>query len=114
MTAGDWKRLQADQPGQQLHPAAKTFQALRMLVNDELGSLRQLLRVAPWCLRSGGRIGVISFHSGEDRTVKHAFRDGLRDGTYRQVADGPVRPCPAEQAANPRSRAAKFRWARKP
>ena len=61
-----------------LHPAARTFQTLRILVNRELGNLEQLLRVLPKCLRPGGRAAIISFHSGEDRLVKAAFRDGLR------------------------------------
>lgn len=96
-----------------LHPAARTFQALRILVNDELGALRQLLRVAPACLAPGGRIGVISFHSGEDRLVKLAFRDGVRAGTYAAISDEPIRPTAQEVHDNPRSASAKFRWARK-
>jgi len=67
--------------------------------------------VAPWCLRPGGRLGILTFHSGEDRRVKHALRDGLRDGVYAQIADEPLRPSPAERHANPRSSAAKLRWA---
>jgi 16S rRNA (cytosine1402-N4)-methyltransferase len=96
-----------------LHPAAKTFQALRILVNDELGNLKQLLQAAPSCLRRGGRIGVISFHSGEDRLVKQAFRQGLRDGTYSAISEHVIRPSPKELADNPRSASAKFRWGRK-
>jgi 16S rRNA (cytosine1402-N4)-methyltransferase len=95
------------------HPAALTFQALRMLVNDELGALKQLLRLAPHCLRSGGRIGIISFHSGEDRLVKLSFRDGVRASLYAEASDEPVRPSPQEIRSNPRSSSAKFRWARK-
>lgn len=94
-----------------LHPAARTFQALRILVNDELHGLEQLLRVAPYCLRAGGRLGILTFHSGEDRRVKDALENGLRDGVYEQVADEPTRPSPAERHANPRSSSAKFRWA---
>ncbi|HEY3242809.1 MAG TPA: 16S rRNA (cytosine(1402)-N(4))-methyltransferase RsmH [Phycisphaerae bacterium] len=97
-----------------IHPAALTFQALRILVNDELAALSQLLRMAPYCLRTGGRIGIISFHSGEDRLVKHAFKDGLRAGVYAAVCEEVVRPSPQELRANPRSAPAKFRWARKP
>jgi len=96
-----------------LHPAAKTFQALRILVNDELGSLAQLLRVAPSCLHRGGRIGIISFHSGEDRLAKQAFCQGLRDGTFSAVSEHVIRPTAQEAAVNPRSASAKFRWARK-
>jgi 16S rRNA (cytosine1402-N4)-methyltransferase len=94
-----------------LHPAAKTFQALRILVNDELGALRQLLRVAPACLAPGGRIGIISFHSGEDRLAKLAFRDGFRAGIYAAISDEPIRPMAQEIHDNPRSASAKFRWA---
>jgi 16S rRNA (cytosine1402-N4)-methyltransferase len=94
-----------------LHPAARTFQALRIMVNDELQGLDQLLRVAPGCLRPGGRLGILTFHSGEDRRVKHALRDGLRDGVYAQIAERPQRPSAAERSANPRSAPAKFRWA---
>jgi 16S rRNA (cytosine1402-N4)-methyltransferase len=97
-----------------LHPAARTFQALRILVNDELGSLAALLRAAPYILRPGGRIGIISFHSGEDRLVKQSFRDLNRQGVYASIAEDVIRPSSREQAANPRSSSAKFRWARKP
>ena len=97
--------------GDDLHPAARTFQALRILVNDELAALRQLLRVAPACLKAGGRIGIVSFHSGEDRLVKHAFREGLDVGAYSAIAEDVIRPGPEERCANPRSSSAKFRWA---
>ncbi len=96
-----------------LHPAAKTFQALRILVNDELGSLVQLLHLAPSCLHRGGKIGIVSFHSGEDRLVKQAFREGLRNGTYSAISQHVIRPTPREVADNPHSASAKFRWARK-
>jgi 16S rRNA (cytosine1402-N4)-methyltransferase len=80
-----------------------------MLVNDELGSLKELLRVVPYCLRPGGRIGIINFHSGEDRLVKQAFANGLRDGLY-ETASEVITPSRAEIAANTRSASAKFRW----
>jgi len=99
--------------GDDLHPAARTFQALRILVNDELAALRQLLRVAPACLKASGRIGIVSFHSGEDRLVKHAFREGLEVGAYSAIAEDVIRPGPEERRANPRSASAKFRWAAK-
>jgi 16S rRNA (cytosine1402-N4)-methyltransferase len=105
----EWRTRPAEQ--RRLHPAARTFQALRMLVNDELGGLSQLLRVAPHCLGPGGRIGVISFHSGEDRLVENAFEQGLRNGVYSTVCPTPVRPSAQEIAANPRSRSAVFRFA---
>jgi 16S rRNA (cytosine1402-N4)-methyltransferase len=96
-----------------LHPAARTFQALRILVNRELANLAQLLRVLPGCLRPGGRAVIVSFHSGEDRLVKTAFREGERAGVYDAVADEPGRATSAERLANPRSRSAKLRWARR-
>jgi 16S rRNA (cytosine1402-N4)-methyltransferase len=94
-----------------LHPAAKVFQALRILVNDEIGCLKELLRIAPYCLKPGGRIGIISFHSGEDRLVKHSFRDNLRDGIYQTIVKDPITPQAKEIFENPRSASAKFRWA---
>ena len=97
--------------GAKLHPAARTFQALRMLVNRETTNLERLLAVAPDLLMPGGRIAIISFHSGEDRRVKRAFRDGERGAIYRQTMRDPVIASAAEQAANPRSRSAKLRWA---
>jgi 16S rRNA (cytosine1402-N4)-methyltransferase len=107
----DW-RLHP-QPGKwNIHPASRTFQALRILVNRELGNLGNLLRVLPHCLRPGGTAAIISFHSGEDRLVKNAFRDGLRGGIYREIAEDPVRPRFTERRNNPRSRSAKLRWAK--
>jgi 16S rRNA (cytosine1402-N4)-methyltransferase len=106
-------RRQAAQGEASTHPAAKTFQALRILVNNELASLRELLRVAPQCLLSGGRIGILTFHSGEDRLVKRAFAAGLHSGVYASIADEPLRPSQQEIYDNPRSRPAKFRWASK-
>lgn len=94
-----------------IHPAARTFQALRILVNRELANLEHLLRVLPACLQPGGRAALISFHSGEDRRVKAAFRDGLRLGLYAAISPEPVRPTFAERTSNPRSRSAKLRWA---
>lgn len=112
ITPQDWKEQVRQRPGQ-LHPAARTFQTLRMLVNDELGALKELLRLAPYCLRPGGRIGIISFHSGEDRLVKKSFAAGLHEGLYQAVADEIITPTRNEIAANPRSASAKFRWAQK-
>ncbi len=110
---GRWRLHPA--PGRwDLHPAARTFQALRILVNRELASLAQLLRVLPACLAPGGRAAVISFHSGEDRLVKAAFREGLRAGLYAEISPEPVRASAAERQENPRSRSAKLRRARRP
>ncbi|HEX7896781.1 MAG TPA: 16S rRNA (cytosine(1402)-N(4))-methyltransferase RsmH [Planctomycetota bacterium] len=99
--------------GAKLHPAARTFQAVRMLVNREIGNLEALLRTLPAVLKAGGRAAVISFHSGEDRLVKRAFRDGLRAGIYDAASDEPILAGEEEREANPRSRSAKLRWVRK-
>jgi 16S rRNA (cytosine1402-N4)-methyltransferase len=106
-----WRKQRRTSKSGSLHPAARTFQALRILVNDELGCLRELLRIAPYCLRPGGRIGIISFHSGEDRIVKKAFRDGLRNGIYQSAAPDAIVPQFKEINSNPRSASAKFRYA---
>jgi 16S rRNA (cytosine1402-N4)-methyltransferase len=111
ITLANWKKQQRNSKSGSLHPAALVFQALRILVNDELGCLRELLRVAPYCLHPGGRIGIISFHSGEDRLVKHSFRDGVRNGVYQSASGDPIVPQREEINSNPRSASAKFRWA---
>jgi len=89
----------------------RVFQALRIAVNDELGSLDALLRQLPSGLKAGGRVAILSFHSGEDRRVKNAFKNGLSDGQYASISDGVIRASAEEQRANPRSAAAKLRWA---
>jgi len=108
-----WRQQRRDAKLPALHPAARTFQALRILVNDELGALRELLRVAPYCLHPSGRFGIISFHSGEDRIVKQSFRDGVRNGVYESASEEVITPTAQEIHANPRSSSAKFRWARR-
>ncbi len=107
----DW-RLRATPGKWKSHPAARTFQALRLLVNRELGNLGSLLRIACRCLRPGGRAAFISFHSGEDRLVKTALRDGLRAGIFQAVSQDAIRPGFSERQLNPRSRSAKLRWAK--
>jgi len=99
--------------GAKLHPAARTFQALRILVNRELANLERLLRVLPACLAPGGVAAIISFHSGEDRRVKASFRDGLDRGIYARISPDPITADEAEKRVNPRSRSAKLRWARR-
>lgn len=89
----------------------RVFQSLRIAVNDEFGALTALLRNLPYCLKPGGRAAILTFHSGEDRRVKLAFKDGLRDGVYSAIADDVIRASRDEQAANPRSTAAKLRFA---
>lgn len=103
---------ESPQPGRrELHPAARTFQALRILVNDELGSLAQFLRVAPHCLRAGGRLGVLTFHSGEARLVREAWDAGRASGVFAAVSDEPMRPSAQERYDNPRSSSARLHWA---
>jgi 16S rRNA (cytosine1402-N4)-methyltransferase len=99
--------------GAKLHPAARTFQALRILVNRELANLDRLLAVLPDVIKPGGVAAIISFHSGEDRRVKNAFRDGLRAGVYAAESRDPIVADDAERRTNPRSRSAKLRWARR-
>jgi 16S rRNA (cytosine1402-N4)-methyltransferase len=89
----------------------RTFQALRILVNDEMTALETFLANLPSVLRPGGRVAVISFHSGEDRRVKKAFAAGKNGGLFAEISGDVVRPSPAERGANPRSSAAKLRWA---
>jgi 16S rRNA (cytosine1402-N4)-methyltransferase len=91
----------------------RVFQALRIEVNDEFGTLDRLLRELPGCLRPGGRVAVLTFHSGEDRRVKHAFAQGRRDGLYLTAARDVIRASARERHDNPRSRPAKLRWARR-
>ncbi|MHB8800249.1 MAG: 16S rRNA (cytosine(1402)-N(4))-methyltransferase RsmH [Thermoanaerobaculia bacterium] len=92
-------------------PVRRTFQALRIEVNDELGALRALLATLPSCLAPGGRAAILTFHSGEDRLVKKAFQTGARVGVWSDWSREPVRPGPEEIRANPRARPAKLRWA---
>jgi 16S rRNA (cytosine1402-N4)-methyltransferase len=89
----------------------RTFQALRIAVNNEFGVLDALLQQLPRCLKPGGRVAILSFHSGEDRRVKKAFQTGERDGTYTKVAPDPIRASSEERRANPRASSAKLRWA---
>ena len=92
----------------------RTFQALRITVNDEFTVLDQFLSLLPTCLNPGGRVAILTFHSGEDRRVKKAFLQGLHDGIYAEVAPDPIRASPEERRSNPRSTSAKLRWARLP
>ncbi|MEI6669152.1 MAG: 16S rRNA (cytosine(1402)-N(4))-methyltransferase RsmH [Acidobacteriota bacterium] len=89
----------------------RVFQALRVAVNEEFTALDTLLRHLPRCMNPGGRVAIVTFHSGEDRRVKKAFQAGLRDGVYAAIAENVVRPGPGECHDNPRASAAKLRWA---
>jgi len=89
----------------------RVFQALRVAVNDEFGALQSFLHHLPECLAAGGRVAILTFHSGEDRRVKHAFRDGLQAGVYSRASDDVIRAGSEERRANPRSTSAKLRWA---
>ena len=107
------ERVAGGRRGARLHPATRTFQALRMAVNDELGTLE---RVLPKCVRwlaPDGRLVVIAFHSGEDRVVKRFLREQARLGALELLTRKVVEPARAESAANPRARSAKLRAARR-
>ena len=98
---------------ERIHPATRTFQALRIFVNRELDDLKALLEAAPSVLKPGGRLVVISFHSLEDRIVKDALRDGAKQGWYQLLTKKPVTAGAEEIDRNPRSRSAKMRAAEK-
>ena len=89
----------------------RVFQAVRIAVNDEFAALDALLRALPSSLKPGGRVAVLTFHSGEDRRVKRAFKEGRDTGIYASIADEVVRSSAEERHANPRSAAAKLRFA---
>lgn len=89
----------------------RVFQAVRIAVNDELGALEMWLRLLPFSLKPGGRVAVLTFHSGEDRRVKKAFAAGRAAGVYVEISAEVTRATPAECFANPRAKSAKLRWA---
>lgn len=105
------RRAASRATGHRIHPATRTFQALRMAVNRELDCLAQFLDSAPECLISGGRLVLISFHSLEDRIVKQHFQRWHREGQMRNLTRHVIRPSAAEVRANPRSRSARLRAA---
>ena len=91
----------------------RVFQALRIAVNDEFSALETLLRMLPAGLQPGGRVAMLTFHSGEDRRVKKAFANGQREGIYSATSEEVIRPTAEERNSNPRSASAKLRWARR-
>jgi 16S rRNA (cytosine1402-N4)-methyltransferase len=97
--------------GERIHPATRTFQALRIYVNAELSEIDALLRLAPEVLKPGGRLVAISFHSLEDRRVKDALREGARQGIYEVLTRKPLTAEAEETDRNPRARSAKLRAA---
>jgi 16S rRNA (cytosine1402-N4)-methyltransferase len=98
---------------ERIHPATRTFQALRIFVNRELDDLRELVNTAPRILKPGGRLVIISFHSLEDRIVKDAMREGAKQGHYELLVKKPVTATAEEIDRNPRSRSAKMRAAKR-
>ncbi len=102
-----------NQAERKIHPATRTFQALRIFVNDELKDLQALLNAAPQQLKPGGRLVIISFHSLEDRIVKDALREGVKQGHYELLTRKPVTAGEEEIDRNPRSRSAKLRAAKR-
>ena len=111
MTERTWKKDQKALGFGSLHPAARTFQTIRILVNDEISALEKLLADAPSCLNPAGRIGIISFHSTEDRAVKNSFKSNYDSGIYQSISQKPITPRTGELIKNSRSASAKFRYA---
>lgn len=89
----------------------RTFQALRIAVNDEFSALEQFLRNLPFCLKPHGRVAVLTFHSGEDDRVVRAFAEGAKTGIYEEIGRDPIRATSQERYDNPRSKSATLRWA---
>jgi 16S rRNA (cytosine1402-N4)-methyltransferase len=89
----------------------RVFQAIRIAVNEEFSALDAFLRSLPDCLKPGGRVAILTFHSGEDRRVKKCFKTGLCEGIFSEISDGIITASSAERHSNPRSGPAKLRWA---
>lgn len=103
--------LTAKSPDDRTSCVRRVFQAIRIAVNDEFSALDAFLRLLPQCLAPGGRVAILTFHSGEDRRVKKAFEQGLRDSLYSDIAHEVMRPSASERRENTRSTPAKLRWA---
>jgi 16S rRNA (cytosine1402-N4)-methyltransferase len=107
------QKVKGNQRDRHIHPATKTFMALRMAVNTEIDNLAEMLNtILPW-LESGGRLAIISFHEGEDRLVKQTFRQWGSENKVSQITDKPVMASEQETNQNPRSRSARLRVCRK-
>lgn len=107
LTPGGWRR-ELGKSRFAAHPAAPIFQALRILVNDEFGALREFLRQAPFCLLANGRLSIITFHSGEEKIVRRALQEHAAAGLILPVAAEPLRPSRDEVRENPRARSARL------
>ena len=94
---------------ERIHPATRTFQALRIFVNRELDEIKALMEAAPFLLKPSGRLAVISFHSLEDRIAKDSFREGAQQGIWEILTKKPITASQEEMDRNPRSRSAKLR-----
>ena len=106
------RRELSDSDAQRIEQSVRrVFQTLRIAVNEEFTALEMLLRQLPDCLSPGGRVAILSFHSGEDRRVKKSFEAGLRSEVYSAIAPEVIRPTPQERRSNTRSVPAKLRWA---
>ena len=106
-----WKLPKDEKADAVKKSCARTFQALRIDVNSEFEVLYSFLSKLPDILNPGGRVAVLTFHSGEDRLVKKSFKALYREGVYSQISEDVIRPSAEEQRANPRSKSTKLRWA---
>ena len=98
---------------QEIYALLVAYQALRIAINDEFPALEYFLRVLPTCLKPGGRVAILTFHSGEDRRVKKSFKDHQQSGLYSEISEEAIRPSREEIHSNPRAASAKLRWARR-
>lgn len=89
----------------------RTFQALRIDINNEFEVLYQFLDKLPGVLKPGGKAAILTFHSGEDRLVKQSFKQFYRDGVYQEISKDVIRPSAEECARNSRAKSTKMRWA---
>jgi 16S rRNA (cytosine1402-N4)-methyltransferase len=112
LSEANWKKSPKSNFGQ-FHPAARVFQALRILVNREMENLEALLEQLPAVLAPGARVGLLSFQPHEDRKVREAFEAGMEQGVYEEISRKPITPSQGEVYRNRRCASARFRWARR-